>query len=631
MGQQKLSIAKDPESRKRFLKHLLHDVEAIEQMLNDGLFESGVERIGSEQEFCIVDSFFKPSKRGPELLEKINDPHFTAELARFNLEINMDPEPFSGSCLSTMQKKLSEFLAMAEGIAEKSGDKFILTGILPSIDYNSVQMEYMTPKQRYIALADIISELRGEDFELNITGVDELMLSHNNILFEACNTSFQCHLQIEPSEFADMYNWAQMLSGPVLSVCANSPLLLGRQLWAETRIPLFQQSIDTRGKGYHLREREQRVTFGNRWIKSVADVYRNDIARHTLLFMSDIKRDSLETLKRGRIPKLEALQLHNGTVYKWNRPCYGISNGVPHLRIENRYMPAGPTLEDEIANFAFWLGLMSNMPDKYRQNWENVSFEDAKENFYKAAMWGVQAGMVWDNDLMSARKLLVEILIPMAREGLQKKKIDEKDIDRYLSVIEGRINNYATGSRWIVKSYRNLKKTLGREEASVAVTAIMYNRRKSGKAVHEWEIADVNEAEGLCIQYETVRDIMTTDLITVNENDPAELVLKVMEWRDIRHLPVEDNKGKLKGIVTKKRLVRYLEKIDENKLATATDVMAKDPITISPDEDIKYAILLMLDRGISSLPVIDKGYLVGIITDNDTRSVWEKLKQRGNA
>src|SRR6056297_152665 len=631
MGQQKLSIAKDPESRKRFLKHLLHDVEAIEQMLKDGLFESGVERIGAEQEFCIVDSFFKPSKRGPELLEKINDPHFTAELARFNLEINLDPEPFSGRCLSTMQKKLSGFLAMAEGIAEKSGDKFILTGILPSIDYSSVQMEYMTPKQRYIALADIISELRGEDFELNITGVDELMLIHNNILFEACNTSFQCHLQIEPSEFADMYNWAQMLSGPVLSVCANSPLLLGRQLWAETRIPLFQQSIDTRGKGYHLREREKRVTFGNRLIKSVADVYRNDIARHTLLFMSDIKKDSLETLRRGRIPKLEALQLHNGTVYKWNRPCYGVANGVPHLRIENRYLPSGPTIEDEMANFAFWLGLMSNMPDKFRQNWENVSFEDAKENFYKAAMWGVQAGMVWDNSLMSARKLLVEILIPMAREGLRKKKIDEKDIERYLSVIEGRINKYGTGSRWIVNSYRNLKKKLGREEASVAVTAIMYNRRKSGKAVHEWDIADVKEAEGLSVQYERVRDIMTTDLITVNENDLAELVLKVMEWRDIRHLPVEDNKGKLKGIVTKKRLVRYLKKIGENKLATATDVMAKNPITISPDEDIKYAILLMLDRGVSSLPVIDNGDLVGIITDKDTRSVWEKLKHRGNA
>jgi CBS domain-containing protein len=427
-----------------------------------------------------------------------------------------------------------------------------------------------------------------------------------------------------------MYNWAQLLSGPVLSVCANSPLLLGRQLWAETRIPLFQQSIDTRGKGYHLREREQRVTFGNRWIKSVADVYRNDIARHTLLFMTDIKRDSLETLKRGRIPKLEALQLHNGTVYKWNRPCYGVSNGVPHLRIENRYLPSGPTLEDEMANFAFWLGLMSNMPDRVRQNWENVSFEDAKENFYKAAMWGVQAGMVWDNNLMSARKLLVEILLPMAKEGLHKKQIDENDITHYLSIIENRIGKYATGSRWIVNSYRNLKKKLGREEASVAVTAIMYNRRKDGKPVHEWAVADENESEGLSIHYKTVRDIMTTDLITVNENDLAELVLKVMEWRGIRHLPVEDNKGKLKGIVTKKRLVRYLEKIDENKLATASDVMAKDPVTISPDEDIKYAILLMLDRGISSLPVIDKGDLVGIITDNDTRSVWEKMKQRGN-
>src|SRR6056297_1793424 len=630
MGTHDISIAKDPHSKRKFLKHLMHDVEAIEEIMERGLFESGITRIGAEQEFCLVDRHFKPSLNALDVLQKINDPHFTPELARYNLEINLDPRPLTGDSLSAMHAQLDSLLGKASDAAKSIDETVILAGILPSIDYRAVQKKYMTPRKRYEELAKIILDLRGEDFELNITGVDELLISHQNILFEACNTSFQCHYQVQPEQFADSYNWAQMLAGPVLSIAANSPLLLGNQLWAETRIALFQQSIDTRGKGFHLRQREQRVTFGNRWIKGIGDVFKNDIARHTLLFFMEIERGSLELLEQGEIPKLEALQLHNGTIYKWNRPCYGVSNGKPHLRIENRYLPSGPTTADEIANLAFWSGLMANMPESYAGNWDALDFDDAKENFYKAAMWGVQAGMVWENSLMSARKLLVEILIPMAREGLRKKKIDEKDIERYLSVIEGRINKYGTGSRWIVNSYRNLKKKLGREEASVAVTAIMYNRRKSGKAVHEWDIADVKEAEGLSIQYERVRDIMTTDLITVNENDLAELVLKVMEWRDIRHLPVEDNKGKLKGIVTKKRLVRYLEKIGENKLATASDVMAKDPITISPGEDIKYAILLMLDRGISSLPVIDNGDLVGIITDKDTRSVWEKLKLQGN-
>ncbi len=238
-------------------------------------------------------------------------------------------------------------------------------------------------------------------------------------------------------------------------------------LWAETRIPLFQQSIDTRGKGYHLRERAQRVTFGNRWVDDVTDVYKNDIARHTLLFMIDIKKDSLETLDKGKIPKLEALQLHNGTIYKWNRPCYGVSDGVPHLRIENRYIPSGPTVLDEIANLAFWVGLMHSMPENYRDNWQELSFDEAKENFKKAAMWGIQSGMVWDGKYMSARTLLLDKLIPMSREGLEKKGINATDIDKYLSIIEARASGYLTGSRWIVKSHRNLRKNFSREVSPV--------------------------------------------------------------------------------------------------------------------------------------------------------------------
>lgn len=631
MGEQKLSIAKDPDSRKRFLKHLLHDVEAIERMLADGLFESGISRIGAEQEFCLVDKYFKPSLNSLQVLEKVDDPHFTPELARYNLEINLDPHELGNDCFSKMEKQLNDLLEKAAKAAESLNEKIILTGILPSIDFRAVQIEYMTPKPRYAALANIISELRGADFELNITGVDELIISHNNILFEACNTSFQCHLQVEPDDFANMYNWAQMLSGPVLSVCANSPLLVGKHLWAETRIPLFQQSIDTRGKGYHLRERAQRVTFGNRWVNDVTDVYKNDIARHTLLFMTDIKKDSLETLNKGKIPKLDALQLHNGTIYKWNRPCYGISNGVPHLRIENRYIPSGPTVIDEIANLAFWVGLMNNMPENYRNKWQELSFDEAKENFKKAAMWGIQSGMVWDGQYMSASSLILDKLIPMAREGLKNKGINESDINRYLSVVEARASRYSTGSRWIVKSHRNLRKDLSREETVVALTAIMYNRASSKKPVHEWKDARLDEIKQLEIQYDIVSNIMSTDLVTVNENDIAELVLKVMEWRHINHLPVEDMDGTLKGIITKKRLVHYLKSSEPGNLATASDVMNINPITIGPNDDIRYALLLMIEKKVSCLPVVEKNELVGIITDKDAKHVWDKMKNRSNA
>lgn len=627
MGEQKLKLAKDPETRKLFLKHLLHDVEAIEQMLDEGMFESGVTRIGAEQEFCIVDSHFKPSKNASSVLQMIDDKHFTPELAKYNLEINLDPLDISPNCFSQMEKQLVDLLAKAEKAAASMGEKVILTGILPSIDFRAVQIEYLTPKERYKALTDILLELRGGHFELNIIGVDELILQHDNILFEACNTSFQCHLQVEPDRFADIYNWAQLISGPVLSIAANSPLLLGKQLWSETRIALFQQSIDTRGKGYNFREREQRVTFGNRWIKGVGDVFKNDIARHTLLFSTHIENDSLELLNSGKIPELKALQLHNGTIYKWNRPCFGVTNGLPHLRIENRYLPSGPTEKDEIANLAYWVGLMSSMPDKYAGNWDSQPFEDAKENFYKAAMWGIQSGMVWEGELISAHRLTLEILLPMAQKGLETLGIDKKDIDGYLSIIRGRAEKHLTGARWTINSYRSLKKSHTREESVVALTAIMHERRKSGKPSFEWEIVRPEELEDVEFRYDIVSSVMSTDLVTVVENDLSELVLKIMEWRNIRHLPVEGQGGKLKGIITKKRIINYLASDKTNKFSIAADIMDNNPVTIGPNEDLKYAMLLMLDKQISCLPVVENGRLVGILTDKDTKEVWEKIKK----
>jgi len=631
MGNQKFSIAKDPESRKKFLKHLLHDVEAIDQMIREDMIEKGKRRVGAEQEFCIVDKYFKPSRNAPEILQKIDNPQFTSELARYNLEINLDPFELKGNCFKKMESQLKSLLKLADKAVSDSDEKIILTGILPSIDYRAVQINYLTPKPRYEALSRILSELRGGDFELNITGVDELILTHNNILFEACNTSFQCHYQVEPKDFADMYNWAQLISGPVLSICANSPLLIGKQLWAETRIPLFQQSIDTRGKGYHLRERQQRVTFGNRWINSVTDVYKNDIARHTILFMTEIEKDSLEDLKDGNIPSLDALSLHNGTLYKWNRPCYGVSGGIPHLRIENRYIPSGPTVEDEMANLTFWAGLMSNMPKNCKDIWCDTSFDDAKENFYKAAMWGIQSGMIWNGKLMPARDLILDLLLPRAEEGLKRLEVNDKDIKRNLSIIEERAGNYGTGSRWLIKSYRKLREKYDRDEASVALTAIMYNRRLSDKPVHKWESAALEEVEDLNVAYDIVSNVMSTDLVTVNEHDLAEMVNKVMEWREIHHVPVEDNRGNLKGIITKKRLNSYLADSSNDSLAVAADVMEPNPVTIGPNSDIKYAMLLMIDKGLSCLPVIEKNQLIGIITDRDTQEIWNKMNKSLNA
>lgn len=629
MGTQKISMARDPESRKRFLQHILHDIEAVERMEAEGMFETGVTRIGAEQEFCLIDKYCKPSRHGLEVLQRVDDPHFNSELARYNLEINLDPVELRGACFKQVETQLRDLLDHAEHAAAEIGERILLTGILPSIDLRAVQMSYITPRPRYRALADVISGIRGQDFELNINGVDELILRHGNIMFEACNTSFQCHYQIQPDAFADSYNWAQMVSGPVLSVCANSPLLLGRQLWAETRIALFQQSIDTRGTGLHLREKEQRVTFGNRWIEGISDVYRNDVARYTLFFLTDIETNSLDVLDAGGIPSLAALQLHNGTIYKWNRPCYGVTDGVPHLRIENRYLPSGPTVADEMANFMFWTGLMSNLPDGFRGRWAEHSFADAKENFYKAAMWGVQSGMVWEGEMVPARTLVLDTLLPLAREGLEKVGIDAEDIDRGLGVIRRRAEGHATGARWLVKGFRTLREGCSREETVVALTALLDKRRRGGRPVHEWEPADASELDELEFQYDVVGNVMSTDLVTVSDGDLAVLVRRVMEWRGIHHILVEDLRGELQGLITRKHLDRMLARPDFDPLAVAADVMVSDPVTITPDADIKFAMLLMVDKAVSCLPVVEGKQLIGIITSHDTQEIWRKMNRKG--
>ncbi|MCC5938473.1 MAG: CBS domain-containing protein [Lunatimonas sp.] len=626
MGQQQVRSKKSKIERKKFLKHLLLDVEALDEMLRRNLIEKNIQRIGAEQELSLVDAYYKPSRKGPAVLNRVNDPHLTTELALYNLEINLDPQVLKKQCFSKMEKQLQALLAKTDQAAKAVGDKVVLSGILPSIDIRSGELDFMTPNPRFYALDEVIRQLRGEDFELNILGVDELILAHTNILFEACNTSFQCHLQVDPDEFVDQYNWAQMISGPVLSACTNSPLLFGRELWSETRISLFQQSIDIRSKGYHLREKEQRVSFGKGWVSEITEIYKEAIARFTLILTDTVEEDSMSVLKKGGIPKLAALNLHNGTIWRWNRPCYGVGSGIPHLRIENRYLPSGPSVIDEMANFAFWVGLMKAMPEHYKGAWQHKSFEDAKGNFYRAATSGLHSSMVWEGKAIPSRNLLLDHLLPSARKGLLDCGIELEEADRYLNVLEGRVKKGLNGSVWTVKSFRNLKKTLSREEAMVGVTAAMHTRRMSGLPVHSWRLPTKLEIEDCRMPYDWIGNFMTTDLITVQEEDLLDLVEKIMDWKRIRHVPVEDRKGNLKGLITHKMIGQAKDTNQPDRLLSAADVMRTDLVTVGKDADIRFAILLMVDKQISCLPVVEGNRLIGLITDRDTQQLWEKMK-----
>lgn len=613
MGRLDVKQLKSPKDKALYIHHLVKDLEALDIMLKKGLIEKKPIRIGAEQEFCLVTNRLFPNNNSVEVLEAINDEHFTTEIGKYNLEINSDPLLLKDDCFTKLYSQLKNLLEKAEAISNTKDSKIILTGVLPTLRLKHIAEDYMTDMPRYHVLNNALKSTRRESFNIHIKGVDELNLIHDCVMLEACNTSFQTHLQIHPDEFVDKYNWAQAIAGPVLSSCTNSPILFGRELWAETRIALFTQSIDTRANSFIHNEKQSRVSFGSDWeTGTVTDIFRDHISRFRSLLTSDEHDDSLEKLEHGEIPKLRALQLHNGTVYKWNRVCYGVGGGKPHLRIECRYIPSGPTLLDEIANMAFWVGLMLGQSDKYRNIHQKMDFKDVKNNFFKAARNGMETQFKWNNTLISAKDLIINELLPLAEIGLKKAKICEEDVEKYLSIIKNRALK-SNGSQWMVSNYRNLQKSKTNFEALQNITAYMHKNQLKEKTVDQWNI--FNPDDNLKIDVSRiVKHNMNTKVLLVDQKDSLELVSNIMKWKNIHHLPVINKKKELTGLLTWTDLIKLG---DKDLHLCVKDVMTKNLITISQEAPLKEAERIMKAHKINCLPVVRNKKLLGILTSND--------------
>ena len=615
MGDLKIIKLSNKRDKSNYIHHLVKDIEALDFMIKNDLIEKEPIRVGAEQEICLVDNNFIAKNNALEVLEEINDNHFTTEIGSYNLEANLDPFELKGDCFSKIALHLEELLAKAHKAAAKKDSKVVLTGILPTLTLNQIGIENMTPIQRYNVLNEAIKESRKQDFDIHIKGVDELNLQHNSVMLEGCNTSFQIHLQINPDDFIDSYNWAQAISGPILSVCTNSPLLFGKELWSETRIALFTQSVDTRANSFLLNEKQSRVNFGRDWLKgSVTNIFKDNISRFRSLVSSEYIKDSLEMLSKGEIPKLKALNLHNGTVYSWNRVCYGVGNNKPHLRIENRYIPSGPTVADEIANMMFWVGVMVGRPKKYDNIDRKMNFKDAKSNFFNAARYGMSSQFYWNDDYIKSHDLILDELLPMAYKGLYKLNVDPKDVEHYLKIIKNRtLSN--TGSQWITKNYRTLLETHKPFEAAQILTSKMYKKQLKNYPVSSWKLLRKDENSGLKDE-KLVKHKMSTDIFSVDKNDSIELVLNIMKWKKINHMPVINSERELVGLITMKDVKTFFKK-EEPLKECVKDFMTKELITINQYKTIEYAKTLMIKHGINSLPVIRNNKLIGIITTND--------------
>ena len=611
-----------PEAIRVFTRALLRDLMAMERILSEGLIESGIRRFGAEQEMFLVNEAWRPSPVSVEVLEDLDDEPFTTELARFNLEANLSPRVLEGSCFSDMQEELDGYVDRVRAAARRQGSEVMLTGILPTLTKSDLSLDNITPRARYYALNDAMNLAGGGAFRLRIRGTDELMIEHDSVMLEACNTSFQVHLQVSAEEFAHLYNVAQAVTGPILAACVNSPLLFGRRLWAETRIALFQQSLDTRGTDLHMREMSPRVRFGGSWLeRSVVELFQEDIAAFRVLLATSVDEDPLKVLDEGGVPKLTALQLYNGTVYRWNRPCYGISKGKPHLRIECRALPAGPTTLDEMANTVFWIGTVLGVAKRFPDLCDRMDFDDAKSNFLAASRLGLRAGLAWlDGQTGPADRLVLETLLPLAEEGLGDYPLDRHDTAQFLGVIEERVKAGVTGASWALGSLSRLKKEGTRGERLAALTAATVRQQVEGVPVARWEPAEINEAGGWKHHYLRVEQYMTTALTTVNEDELVELVAYLMDLREIRHVLIEDKDHRLAGVVSYRSMLRLMAQgrtVAEAENMPISEIMVRDPVTIAPETTTLEAIRLMRQKGVSALPVVKNGQLLGLVSETD--------------
>jgi CBS domain-containing protein/gamma-glutamyl:cysteine ligase YbdK (ATP-grasp superfamily) len=621
MGEQSVSGLDEIRSQ-RFKRTLLNDLDALDYMLRNGLIHDATRRIGAEQEMFLVDSTLRPAPVALEVLAKLNHPQFTTEMGKFNLEANLSPRTLEGGCLRDLENELNGLISLARVAAKESGADILLAGTLPTAHQYHLSLDNLTPKPRYFELNRIMAKLRGPTYNIFIKGLDELQITHDNVMTEACCASFQVHFQVSPGIFAQVYNLAQLVTAPLLAAAVNSPLLLGQRLWHETRIALFQHSVDERSQSHMVRGAPARVSFGECWLdRSVIEIFREEISRFRVIMTTEVNEDAQQVLLKGGIPNLDALRLHSGTVWRWNRPCYGITDGQAHLRIELRALPAGPSVLDEVANAAFAFGMLIGLAPEYGDLKNSFSFEEASQNFFVAARYGLNAQFTWPGGRrITATELILHELLPVARSGLLGAGIVSEDVDRYLGTIEERVRRERTGSQWALQSLAAIRHQGSREACHRCLTGAMVEHQKSGEPVHLWPLAEFPQTTSTASAGDTVEDNMSTDVVTVRPDDLVRLAANMMDWRNISHVPVEDDEGRLIGLVTHREMIHLLSGkppgVDRENLLVR-DIMQRDPPTATPESSIAQAIQDMHDLKTDCLPVMVGERLVGILTVRD--------------
>ncbi|OLT33198.1 glutamate--cysteine ligase [Actinomadura sp. CNU-125] len=490
MGRDVASANISGEDRRRYREKVRRCLDVLARMLGESQFDFRRPHIGLEIELNLIDAVGDPLMRNADVLKAIADPAWATELGQFNLEINIPPRELGGEGAGELESEVRDHLLHADGRAQEVGGRLVMIGILPTLRRGDIGEETLSANARYKMLNDQIFAARGEEFHISIDGAEPLRMHADNITPEAACTSVQFHLQVSPDQFGAYWNAAQAVAGPQVATAANSPFLFGHRLWQESRIRLFEQSTDTRPDELKAQGVRPRVWFGERWITSVFDLFEENTRYFPALLPLCDEEDPREVLDAGGVPQLGELTLHNGTVYRWNRPIYAVFKGRPHLRVENRVLPAGPSAADVVANGAFYYGVVRALAEEDRPVWTRMSFNTAEENLHRAARDGIDATMYWPGmGNVPAAELVLRKLLPLAYEGLDRWGVDPARRDRLLGIIERRCVTGRTGAAWQIETVAELERSgASRHDALRMMTRAYAAHMRGNEPVHTWPI-----------------------------------------------------------------------------------------------------------------------------------------------
>src|SRR5450631_2021651 len=485
MGRDIEAIKITGEDRRKYRDKVRRSLDVFARMLREHRFAGDPAQVGVEIELNLVDERGKPSMRNADVLDAIADPAWATELGQFNLEINVPPRQLAGDAVADLEKEIRDSLNRADEKACGTGSRLVMVGILPTLAEDDMDEDAMSANARYRVLNEQIFAARGEDLRIAIDGPEPLLTHAGSITPEAACTSVQLHVQVSPDAFASYWNAAEAIAGVQVALAANSPFLFSRQLWDETRITLFEQATDTRPDELKHQGVRPRVWFGERWITSVFDLFEENIRYFPALLPVCEDEDPAVTLDCGGCPQLAEMSLHNGTVYRWNRPVYAVVDGRPHLRVENRVLPAGPTVVDVVANAAFYYGVVRALAEAERPIWTRMSFSAAAENLVNGARNGIDARVYWPGlGQVPVTELVLRRLLPLAWEGLGHWGVDSADAERLLGIIEQRCLTGRTGATWQSETVRALNGPLDRRDALQRMTQGYIERLTSNEPVH---------------------------------------------------------------------------------------------------------------------------------------------------